>query len=278
MKENAVIGSLFENLDQIEIIFKETHFPFQNDKGNTGDAKEYSIQEFISSYLTSDYRIEKGCIYSLENNSNNIDCVILAPNHPKLTTPKRKIILAEGVYAAIEIKPDIKNKVEFLRGLKQIKSIKKLKRKTYVPDFSRLMKTEPRKDYENRIPSVLFSVKSLKPDDLYAFIKEQIEKKIIEITDIPDMILTLDNGLYVFSPDIRKKPFGKWFIENSKIFSNSTMLHFCDSNKSKTLAIFLLNLLNLPSPILKNQDFILNEYLKNITGFKICGYDFGIKK
>jgi len=110
MKEpNAVIGSLFENLDQIELIYKETYAPFKKDKGNTGDSKEYSIQEFIAAYLTNEYRIEKGSIFSLNGaQSNNIDCVILAPNHPMLTTPKRKIILAEGVFAAVEVKPELK--------------------------------------------------------------------------------------------------------------------------------------------------------------------------
>lgn len=279
MKEpNAVIGSLFENLDQIELIYKETYAPFKKDKGNTGDSKEYSIQEFIAAYLTNEYRIEKGSIFSLNGaQSNNIDCVILAPNHPMLTTPKRKIILAEGVFAAVEVKPDIKNKAEFLRGLKQVKSIKRLERKTYLPDLSKLTGKTKRPDFKNRIPAILFSAKSLKPDDLYSFINKHLEKGTITIADLPDLILTLDNGLYVFSQDIKTRPLGKWFREKMPHFSDSTMMHFCETTKPETLTLFLLNLLNLPSGHIRTYDFILKDYLDGLMNFKICGYDFGKK-
>ncbi len=275
IEQNAVIGSLLENLDQIEIIYKETYSPFQNDRGNTGESKEYSIQEFIAAYLTNEYRIEKGCIYSQQDHSQNIDCVVLAPNHPMLTTPKRKLILAEGVYAAIEVKPDIKNKDEFERALIQVKSIKKLNRRNYVPDFSKLLKKRPRPDFHNKIPSIIFSAKSLSPNDLVKFLKDKISANVITIEDLPDIILTLDNGLFVFAPDISYLPFGQFFLEKNSDFSKTTLLQFCETEKSETLALFLLHFLNLPSPILKNQDFIINEYLKSITGFKICGYDFG---
>jgi hypothetical protein len=272
---NAVTASLLENLDQIELIYKETYTPFQNDKGNTGDAKEYSIQEFIAAYLTSDFRIIKGSIYSLDAHSNNIDCVVLAPNHPVLTTPKRKIILAEGVYAAVEVKPDIRNKDEFYRGLMQVKSVKQLERKTYVPDLSRLLGTKPKADFQKRIPTIIFSAKSLEPEDQYKFIKELIIKKEITVYDIPDMIFTLDHGLYVFSPDITTKPLGEWFLKQKPEFTHTTMVHFCEAPKAQTLALFILNFLNLPSPNLPSQESILNEYLKNIPEMKICGFEFG---
>lgn len=272
---NAVTGSLLENLDQIELIYKDTYEPFKNDKGNTGDAREFSIQEFIAAYLTSDFRIIKGSIYSQSSHSNNIDCVVLAPNHPMLTTPKRDIILAEGVYAAVEIKPDIRNKDEFYRGLMQVKSVKQLERKTYVPDFSKLFGSKPKSDFENKIPSVIFSVKSLEPADQYAFIKDLIASNKLTIYDLPNIILTLDNGLYVFSPDITTKPLGEWFLKQRPEFTHTVMLHFCETPKAQTLALFLLNFLNLPSPTLMTQESILNEYLKNVPAMKVCGYEFG---
>jgi hypothetical protein len=275
IEQNAVIGSLLENLDQIEIIYKETYAPFKNDRGNTGDSKEYSIQEFVAAYLTKEYRIQKGCIYSTTDNSQNIDCVILAPNHPVLTTPKRQIILAEGVYAAIEVKPDIKNKDEFKRALLQVKSIKKLNRKTYVPDLSKLLGGQSRTEFENKIPVIIYSAKSLRPNKLYEFIKESIADGTTSLEELPDMILTLDNGLYVFAPDITRKPFGQFFIDNKPDFTKTAMIQFCETTKAETLALFLLQFLNLPSPIMKNQDFILNEYLKSIKDIKICGFEFG---
>lgn len=272
MIQNAVIGTLLENLDLIEIIFKSTHEPFQNDKGNTGDAKEYSVQDFIGSYLTKEYRIQKGCIYNKTSHSNNIDCVILAPNHPVLTTPKRTVILAEGVYAAVEIKPDIYDKKEFSRGLEQVKSIKALERKTYLPELSNLLGTEPTPDFAKKIPCILFSNKSLKPQDTVDFLKDKLAIGELSIYDLPDMILTLDNGLYVFSPDIKRTPFGNWFLNNTQGFTETTLLHFCETTKAQSLTLFLLHLLNLPSPILQTSDFILNEYIREIKDIKICGY------
>lgn len=272
MTQNAVIGTLLENLDFIEIIFKPTHEPFQNDKGNTGDAKEYTVQDFISSYLTNEYRIQKGCIYNKTSHSNNIDCVILAPNHPKLTTPKRSVILAEGVYAAVEIKPDIYDKNEFSRGLEQIKSIKALERKTYVPELTNLFGTEPTPEFAKKIPCILFSNKSLKPQDTVDFLKAKLATGELTIYDLPDMILTLDNGLFVFSPDIKRIPFGNWFLSNTNGFTETTLLHFCETTKAQTLTLFLLHLLNLPSPILQTSDFILNEYIQEIKDIKICGH------
>lgn len=272
MTQNAVIGTLLENLDLIEIIFKPTHEPFQNDKGNTGDAKEYTVQDFIGSYLTNEYRIQKGCIYNKTTHSNNIDCVILAPNHPVLTTPKRSVILAEGVYAAVEIKPDIYDKKEFSRGLEQVKSIKTLERKTYLPELTHLLGTEPTPEFAKKIPCILFSNKSLKPQDTVDFLKVKLASGELTIYDLPDMILTLDNGLYVFSPDIKRTPFGNWFLDNTQGFTETTLLHFCETTKAQTLTLFLLHLLNLPSPILKTSDFILTEYIQEIKDIKICGH------
>lgn len=272
MTQNAVIGTLLENLDLIEIIFKPTHEPFQNDKGNTGDAKEYTVQDFISSYLTNEYRIQKGCIYNKTTHSNNIDCVILAPNHPILTTPKRSVILAEGVYAAVEIKPDIYDKKEFSRGLEQVKSIKALERKTYLPDLTNLLGTQATPDFAKKIPCILFSNKSLKPQDTVDFLRDKLKNGELTIYELPDMILTLDNGLYVFSPDIKRTPFGNWFLGNTKGFTDTTLLHFCETTKAQTLTLFLLHLLNLPSPVLKTSDFILNEYIQEIKDIKICGH------
>jgi len=270
---NAVFGSLLENLDQIKIIYKETYDAFKNDKANTGNAKEYSIQEFIAAYLTSDYRIQKGVIYSKDSFSNNIDCVILAPSHPILTTPKRQIILAEGVYAAVEVKPDIRNKEEFARALQQVKSVKRLERETY--NLSQLT-TGPLPDHQKRIPAVIFSAKSLDPNDQYTFIKQQIKDGNLTVNDLPDMILTLDHGLYSFSIDISTKLFGKLFLEEFREFTRTTMLHFCDAEQATTLALFISHLINLPSPTILMHSPILNKYM-NFPHLSISGFDYGKK-
>jgi hypothetical protein len=153
---NPVIDLLEENLDAIEVVARPIKKAFVKDRNGTSNAKELSVQDFIASYLTSDYQIKKGHIYSMNDVSDNIDCVVLLPNHPKLTTPKREIILAEGVHAAIEIKPDISTltkRAEFHRGLKQIQSVKKINRSKNP--YNGLVE-----DYFHRIPGIIFSFKS----------------------------------------------------------------------------------------------------------------------
>jgi len=105
---NAVHGSIIENLRYVEIVYEETVEVFKKDRTNTSDSKEVTVKQFIRSYLPSDYQVmSKSKIYSRNSETKNIDCVVLAPNHPKLITPKRLVVLAEGVYSAIEVKPDI---------------------------------------------------------------------------------------------------------------------------------------------------------------------------
>jgi len=273
MANNPVLGTLLENLDYIEIIFKETYDVFKNDRQNTGDSKEYTIQEFLECYLTNDFKIKKGCIYSKTSYSNNIDCVILAPNHPILTTPKRSIILAEGVYAAVEVKPDIANKVEFERSLQQVKSVKNLNRKIFSPDLSRLMKTPPLPEFKKKIPSIIFSAKSLSPAETYNFIYSKLEANELTIYDLPDMIVTLDNGLFVYSPIISTTLFGNFFLSQNKHFTENTLLHF-ETNKSETLALFLWHLFTVPSPVMLNAESLLIDYLSELNNIKIRGYTF----
>ncbi|EIJ36958.1 DUF6602 domain-containing protein [Thiothrix nivea] len=172
---NAAIGAIIENLDQIRLVFSKTETIFSKDTKNTGDSKEVSISEFLESFFPTTYTVKKGKIYSLDSDSQEIDCVILHSIHPRLFTPKREVILAEGVYAAIEIKPDIKtltNKSEFHRGLKQIQSVKRLQRK--LPTLHTEGKVP---ESRHRIPSVIFSKEARHINDTIIYIEEQINKK-----------------------------------------------------------------------------------------------------
>ena len=158
----VILDAIKENLRHIKIIFEPTETSFTKDTKNTGDAKELSVKQFLESFLPESFQVKKGLIYSLDDNSQEIDCVLLAPNHPRLVTPIREIILAEGVHAAIEVKPDISTlteKSEFFRALGQVKSVKTLKREIaflttgYVPS-------------DHSIPTIIFSNKSRHLSDI----------------------------------------------------------------------------------------------------------------
>lgn len=100
---NAVHGSIIENLKLIEIIYEETTEVFKKDRTNTSDSREVTVNQFIESYLPSDFQVKlRSKIYSRTQETNNIDCIVLSPNHPKLITPKREVILAEGVFLPLK--------------------------------------------------------------------------------------------------------------------------------------------------------------------------------
>ena len=106
--KNPVIDALFEYIDDFNLKFSDTKETFKQSKLQTSDRKEEVVKRFFESFFPKGYEISRGEIFDYDNISNSIDCVIKTPEHPNFKTPMRpEIILAEGVYAAIEVKPDI---------------------------------------------------------------------------------------------------------------------------------------------------------------------------
>lgn len=265
---NAVYGSILENLRAIEIVDKPTVEVFKNDRTNTGDSKELTVSEFISRYLPSTYKVKKGKIYSQTGESNNIDCVVLAPNHPELATPVREIILAEGVYSAIEVKPDISiltEKGEFLRGLNQIKSIKNLERKTESVDLSQLLNKLPKPKYLEKIPAILFSHKSTSIKKTIDYMISKLDTGVLKNDELPDIIVTLDKGIVFYTPCLSHIGIGKSLTEVQRgLYGEEVFIHFETAEKEVTLALFLLLFLNLTPPTILTHDFIIKDYLSKM--------------
>jgi hypothetical protein len=259
---NPVYGSILENLRAFKLVVEPTVDVFKGDRTHTGDSKEITVNAFISSYLPSDFAIKKGKIYSRTGESQNIDCVVLAPNHPRLITPVREVILAEGVYAAIEVKPDISvltMNSELLRGLNQIKSIKNLDRKV-----QNITIPGGRQD-DAPIPSVIFSFHSANPEKTVAFIKERLSDATLRPHEIPDVIFTLDNGIIVYTQNLSQFPLGKIIKEEvRKIYGESLFIHWDGQSQEVNLLFFLIIFLGFRPPgILLNRFFIL-DYFQDI--------------
>lgn len=265
---NAVIGSIIENLRSIKIIYEPTVQIFKGDRTNTGDAKEFSVNDFIQSYLTNDYRVKKGKIYSLDGESANIDCVVLAPNHPNLITPIREVILAEGVYCAIEVKPDISSlskTSEFTRSLKQIKSIKDLKRKVDRLNL-KILGGQKRPDYFDKIPAVLFSKKSADFDKIITHFKEKFANGEIDKEEIPDIIFSIEKGVLFYCPYFKDSGYYNMLNEPQKLLFDEAVFMKVSSQENEehiNLLIFLMMFLNLEKPHLAMSDFFIKQYFKN---------------
>ncbi len=261
---NPVIESLKENLRQIELIFEPTEQGFKNDRGNTGDKKEVTIQQFISSYLTSDYKTKKGCIYTKTEFSNNIDCVVLFPNHPELITPLREVIIAEGVYAAIEVKPDIATLTEsseFHRALIQIQSVKKLKRSRVQFDLQSLGGRSIQSPYFDKIPGIIFSFRSQSLANIITYLRTVINNGIVTDEQLPDIIISIDKGLLFYCPNIRETIFQPYLEHRCSSYPDRVIVEIEETGP--TLLVWFLRLfLSLPKPSLSLAGTILHDYLE----------------
>ncbi|MCV4290856.1 hypothetical protein OH708_23365 [Pseudomonas capsici] len=95
------------------------------------DRREAAVHALIAKYFPFPFRIAKGNIIdSFGGRSASIDCVVLNPEHPHTVSDGNhfSVLLADGTDYAIEIKPDLTSRDEIERALKQITSVKQLKR------------------------------------------------------------------------------------------------------------------------------------------------------
>lgn len=252
---NAAIGAIIENLEKIRLDFSKTDTVFSKDTKNTGDSKEISITEFLKSFFPTTYTIKKGKIYSLDSESQEIDCVILHSIHPRLFTPKREVILAEGVYAAIEIKPDIRTlseKSEFHRGLKQIRSVRQLQRKLPV-----LFTEGNIPESRHRIPSIIFSKEAKPIFDTYKYIEDQVKNNNLDAIDIPDLIVVLDQYILFHSLEIENTLFSAW----TKDFKGEAYIFLTSGEHTLLLFILILYCFKAPEPSVSDS-FFIKEYIK----------------
>lgn len=252
---SVIIDAIRENLRKIKIIFEPTESSFLKDTKQTGDAREVTVKEFLECFFPDSYRIKKGLIYSLDSVSQEIDCVLLAPNHPRLVTPVREVIIAGGVHAAIEIKPEITTLTEgseFKRGLRQIRTVKNLNREIgvlptgYIPA-------------DHKIPCVIFSNKSRKYLDIVNYMVNLVADSTFQPDEFPDLIVSLDNGILFHTPYASKSIFQNFIGQQKPNHSERVFLHFPYSEN--TLALFLLILYAFTPPEPYIADPILKKYL-----------------
>lgn len=276
---NAVHGSILENLKLVEIIYEETVDAFKKDRTNTSDSKEVTVNQFIGSYLPSDYQIKtRSKIYSRTQETNNIDCVVLSPHHPRLITPKREVVIAEGVFAAIEVKPDIRTlteKGEFYVALNQIKSVKNIIRDIQRLDFSELFKEKKPPAYYDKIPSVIFSSKSSDLEKTIKFMIQQLRENKFDFEEFPDVIVSLEKGIITYSPHFEFTGLAEYFKKEVKgDIPKRAFISYESKEKSSILILFLRLFLNFTPSQMHVSDFIIKNYLSDIkTSFKIKIYD-----
>ncbi|WP_136634659.1 DUF6602 domain-containing protein [Pseudooceanicola onchidii] len=149
------------------MFFQRASFEGRGTPSDVSDRREGHFQRVLSRYLMPGQRIAKGGLVGVDGyKSQSIDCVVLSSGHPSLVDQNGDIslILAEGVDAAIEVKPDISNKVELRRALAQGISVKKIfRQRTGLLDLTWAFEGREdmsAKDFAHRIPFIIFATRT----------------------------------------------------------------------------------------------------------------------
>lgn len=258
---NPIMEAIYEYIDDFNLKFDKTKETFRKARLSTSDRKENIVKDFFSSFFPTSYSISRGEIFDYNIVSNSIDCVIKTPDHPNLKTPLRpEIILADGVYAAIEVKPDISvltDKGELVRGLKQCQSVKQLKR-TF--SSSNLEKMDIIESYK-KIPFVLFSDKAKDVESTLTFIVEKLEEGMFKKDEIPDIIFSLDGWMIYHTINIKTSLFYETFRKENIPDDSSSVFMLFKGNINDLMCIMLMLLFKFPGHGYVINDYIVNKYL-----------------
>ena len=216
--------------------------------------REEGLREFLRKYFPQPHHIVKGNIsdsYGLR--SASIDAIVVNPIHPHTMLPNRSpfFLAAEGVDYAIELKPNLANKKEIERGLAQIRSVKKLRRRTDGLLLGRKKLSERLKELALQIPCVLFSERTY--DDkrkLVDTIVSYYEKHQVPRNERFDMICSLDGTFVLYSS------VDSYYALNADVDG----LAFCDLGED-VLYYFLFFLLRIPPSTPKLKATVMSHYI-----------------
>jgi hypothetical protein len=147
-----------EDAGILEARFRKASIEGKGTSQEVADFREHALQDFVMRFFPFPHRVTKGKVRDTFGSiSNSVDCVVCGPTHPYMVDSHGKftLLLAEGVDAAIEVKPDLSQSAELERGLVQGLSVKQLRR-AFRPT---LAKGGWEYDRAERVPYVIFAMK-----------------------------------------------------------------------------------------------------------------------
>lgn len=244
---------------EINHLFEKASIEGSGTPQEISDRRESALSNFLKKFFPFPYRIGKGNIRdSYGENSASIDCIVLNPHHPYTTSNELNysIILADAVDFAIELKPDLSSEKEIVRSLKQIETVKKLRRvNTSLPNWGQIgeERSFEKQELGRTIPGIIFANKTYVD-------KENLYKKIVEYYESNSVPHNLQFDLIVINNDcviFNRRP--NSYYEPPQNYGSGL---YISHSKELTLAIFLLLLNRLPQSHMTINKPILNHYLK----------------
>lgn len=258
MAKRPVLDAIIESVRDIEIRFDDTPESFRGDRAQTAGSRETSVKEFLKSYFPSNWSVKKGPIYDVDGNSSReVDCALCIPEHPPCTTPKRELILAEGVHFAIEVKPDISSlgpKSEIVRALQQAASVKALKREMLLVNPAR--RAYPPETH--KIPFAILASKTASLKGTAEFIDNYKQKESLTEWDLPDIVVGLEKGLIIHAPSVEYSVL-RPFFEKGGVTSGE--VYWLVPSPDEALPLFLSLIYSFSTPVPTVASPILQKYL-----------------
>lgn len=260
-KRKPLHDALIESIATIDLTFSATQPSFKHDRFQTAQGREKSVTEFLKSYFPNDWTVKKGPIYDTHGNvSAEIDCVLCVPQHPPCHTPTRDLILAEGVHAAIEVKPDIRSlssSGEFWRGLEQISTVKSLRRT--INSVNRVVR-ESWPAGAHAIPCVIFAKHLADLEESTKFMIDYKKEQSRTPWDGPDIVFGYEAGIIYHAPRADTCSLSN-LLQRLGLSSGDEGYLLIPTAKEEGLVLFLTLLYShiTPQPLLSRP--ILEEYL-----------------
>lgn len=254
---NKILELLKIDGSEMMTAFQKASIQGKGTPQEVADFRENYFNKFISNYFPFPHRVTKGIINdSFGNQSDSIDTILIGPNHPHTidNTGKFSLVLAEGVDAAIEVKPDISAKTELIRGLKQIESVKKLRR---AESPTLLVSNHPEhiREYAKTIPSFIFSIKANSdPINTAKNVVQYYTENSISIENQVDFVIINNVGIIA----------NYKYPELSRHKDKTTGI-FYEGWREHTLAAFLLKINESFSGQIRQFMPVLNYYMIDLS-------------
>lgn len=248
---------LQEDAIELESKFRRASLEGRGTPQEIADFREHALQDFVSRFFPFPHRITKGKVRDTYGNiGDSVDCVVCNPIHPYTIDShgKFRLLLAEGVDVAIEVKPDISTSSELTRGLEQGLSIKALKRRV-VPV---IMQTGGWLfERASHVPYVIFSMRcKANPLDTLNEIAEFYAERGVHPLQQADFVAVNGVGLFVNYSDPAMYCWGN---------KDAVQVHtgwFLEKWSQNTLAGFIWRLQQLAHAAVRIQEEPLLHYLQ----------------
>lgn len=192
----------FNIVEQLEVDAHELRSRFKEASrrsgasSDVGDSREEAFRDWLIRYLGKEHRVIKGeAIDTAGNRSQQVDALILNDHHPPISGIFRAgPYLAEGVSWAIEVKPDLRDSREIERGLRQVASVKALKRRLAGGDIT--FGSGPYSThFAERVPTFIFAEESSEIANLAVHVEEYYRAQSTAKELQVDGIVVLQQGV-----------------------------------------------------------------------------------